>query len=78
MATLIKFLIYSHVVAGAISLISAPVSMAVFKGGNVHRIAGKIFFLEHGLHLCVCDNSGHVSLEAISVNGFSIKFLPGV
>ncbi len=44
MATLIKFLIYSHVVAGAISLISAPVSMAVFKGGNVHRIAGKIFF----------------------------------
>lgn len=44
MELLIKFLIFSHVAAGVISLISAPVSMAVAKGGTVHRISGKIFF----------------------------------
>lgn len=44
METFIKFLIFSHVTAGAISLISAPISMVVAKGGSVHRVAGKIFF----------------------------------
>lgn len=44
MDAFIKFLIFSHVAAGMISLITAPVSMAVAKGGTVHRIAGKIFF----------------------------------
>jgi hypothetical protein len=44
MQTLIKFLIFSHVAAGAISLISAPISMGVAKGGKAHRIAGKVFF----------------------------------
>lgn len=44
METLIKFLIFSHVTAGIISLITAPVSMAVAKGGTAHRVAGKIFF----------------------------------
>src|SRR5690606_19671681 len=44
MEAFVKFLIYSHVAAGAISLITAPVAMAVAKGGRVHRIAGKISF----------------------------------
>lgn len=44
METFIKLLIFSHVAAGIISLISAPVAMAVTKGGNVHRRAGRIFF----------------------------------
>lgn len=44
MEILIKFLIFSHVAAGAISLISAPVSMAVVKGSKAHPVSGKIFF----------------------------------
>jgi uncharacterized membrane protein len=44
METFIKFLIYSHVAAGAMSLITAPVAMAVAKGGRAHRLAGKMFF----------------------------------
>lgn len=44
MENLIEFLMYSHVAAGTISLITAPVAMAVTKGGKVHRVAGKIFF----------------------------------
>lgn len=44
METLIKFLIFSHVAAGCISLVAAPVSMAVAKGGNAHRVSGKIFY----------------------------------
>lgn len=44
METFIKFLISSHVAAGAISLITAPVAMAVAKGGRAHRLTGKIFF----------------------------------
>ena len=44
MQTFIKLLIFSHVAAGIISLITAPVAMAVAKGGKVHRISGKIFF----------------------------------
>lgn len=44
MEAFIKFLIFSHVAAGVISLVAAPVSMAVAKGGVAHRISGKIFF----------------------------------
>jgi hypothetical protein len=43
METLIAFLKYSHITAGAVSLISAPVAMAVRKGGYKHRAGGKIF-----------------------------------
>jgi len=35
---------YSHILAGAISLIVAPLAMALVKGGRKHRILGKIFF----------------------------------
>lgn len=41
---IIKILTYSHILAGAISLIVAPVSMSVLKGGKAHRLTGKIFF----------------------------------
>lgn len=44
METFIKYLIFSHVAAGVISLISAPISMVVAKGGTAHRISGKVFF----------------------------------
>ncbi|HET9054093.1 MAG TPA: hypothetical protein VFM90_07970, partial [Cyclobacteriaceae bacterium] len=44
MKVFIPFLIYSHVAAGAISLITAPVAMVVAKGGRAHRLAGRIFF----------------------------------
>lgn len=44
MEALFKFLIFSHVAGGIISLLTAPVAMSVAKGGNAHRITGKIFF----------------------------------
>lgn len=44
MDTLLKLIIFSHVAAGMVSLVTAPVAMAVSKGGKVHRFAGKIFF----------------------------------
>ncbi|MBL7839869.1 MAG: hypothetical protein JNJ75_07010 [Cyclobacteriaceae bacterium] len=43
METVIKFLIFSHVAAGAVSLITAPIAMVVVKGGSAHRVSGKIF-----------------------------------
>lgn len=44
MDNLIKLIIFSHVAAGMVSLVAAPVAMAVSKGGVAHRFAGKIFF----------------------------------
>ncbi len=39
-----KSLTYTHIIAGALSLIVAPIAMAVLKGGKAHRLFGKIFF----------------------------------
>lgn len=39
-----KFLTYSHIIAGALSLIVAPIAMVVLKGGKAHRLSGKLFF----------------------------------
>lgn len=44
METFIKYLIFSHVAAGGISLLTAPTSMVVAKGGKAHRVSGKVFF----------------------------------
>jgi uncharacterized membrane protein len=39
-----KILTYSHILAGILSLVVAPIAMAVSKGGRIHRLSGKIFF----------------------------------
>ncbi|MBX2962688.1 MAG: hypothetical protein KF687_09260 [Cyclobacteriaceae bacterium] len=39
-----NLLTYTHIFAGIISLIVAPLAMVVHKGGNAHRLWGKIFF----------------------------------
>jgi hypothetical protein len=44
MDKILKLLTYSHVLAGAISLLAAPIALAVVKGGRAHRLWGKIFF----------------------------------
>lgn len=44
METLITFLKYSHIAAGVVSLVTAPVAISSAKGGYVHRVSGKIFF----------------------------------
>ena len=44
METAIKILTYSHILAGIISLVVAPVAMVVKKGGDAHRLWGKVFF----------------------------------
>ncbi|WKZ58325.1 MAG: hypothetical protein QY309_10630 [Cyclobacteriaceae bacterium] len=41
---IIKLLTYTHIIAGIISLIVAPLAMVVRKGGKAHRFWGKIFF----------------------------------
>ena len=44
MDTLLKLVTYSHVMAGTISLVAAPIALAVVKGGKAHRLWGRIFF----------------------------------
>ncbi len=44
MNTPLYLLTISHVTAGIISLIVAPIALIVLKGGNIHRLTGKIFF----------------------------------
>lgn len=44
MEILIKGITLSHIAAGIISLIVAPIAMVVIKGGKVHRVSGIIFF----------------------------------
>jgi len=39
-----EVLIYSHIAAGSISLVAAPIAMVVVKGGKSHVLWGKIFF----------------------------------
>ena len=41
---MIKILTYSHIFAGVISLVVAPLAMVVHKGGTAHRLWGKVFF----------------------------------
>ncbi|MBX2945670.1 MAG: hypothetical protein KF725_07530 [Cyclobacteriaceae bacterium] len=41
---MIKLLTYTHILAGIISLIVAPLAMLVRKGSKAHRLWGKIFF----------------------------------
>lgn len=35
---------YSHILAGVVSLVAAPIALVVVKGGTMHRVWGKIFF----------------------------------
>ena len=44
MDSVIKLLTYTHVLAGILSLIVAPIAMVVRKGASAHRLWGKIFF----------------------------------
>lgn len=44
MGQLIEFLIYLHIAAGTIALITGPLSIANKKGGKQHRLTGKLFF----------------------------------
>lgn len=37
-------MLYTHVAAGVLSLIVAPIAMVVRKGGTAHRASGRIFF----------------------------------
>lgn len=39
-----RFLVLSHVVAGSLGLLVAPLAMLTVKGGPAHRLWGKIFF----------------------------------
>lgn len=39
-----RFFVYSHVAAGMVGLLAAPVAMAVTKGGKAHRQWGQVFF----------------------------------
>jgi hypothetical protein len=39
-----RFLVYSHVFAGFLGLVAAPIALAVSKGGPWHKRAGWVFF----------------------------------
>jgi hypothetical protein len=41
---LIQTILYSHIGAGAVSLVVAPIALVVHKGGKAHRLWGKVFF----------------------------------
>lgn len=40
----IDILRWTHIVAGSVALVVAPVAMVVQKGGKTHRLFGKVFF----------------------------------
>ena len=42
---LFKFLLYSHIAAGMLSLVSGAIPMALEKGGKLHRRAGLVFVI---------------------------------
>jgi uncharacterized membrane protein len=44
MNTIWLIVTYTHILAGIVSLVAAPVAMAAAKGASVHRRWGKIFF----------------------------------
>jgi uncharacterized membrane protein len=44
MEPFIVYLTYTHVATGILSLVVAPIAMVVAKGGQAHRVWGKIFF----------------------------------
>lgn len=44
METILKLLIYLHILAGSFALISGPLAVGFKHGGKLHRIFGKIFF----------------------------------
>ena len=44
MEQFIQILLYIHIAAGTVALISGPFAMSVDKGSNRHRLVGKIFF----------------------------------
>jgi uncharacterized membrane protein len=51
-----RFLVLSHVIAGATALLIAPVAMLTFKGGLWHRRAGKVSFW--GMAWIFCSTLG--------------------
>lgn len=50
----LKLFVFSHVAAGMVSLLTAPVAMAVSKGGSVPGCREN-FFLEYGVDFYFCD-----------------------
>lgn len=41
---LLMLITYTHIIAGILSLVAAPLALLVVKGGKAHRTAGKVFF----------------------------------
>src|SRR5262245_60157365 len=39
-----RFFVFSHVIAGTLGLLVAPLAMLTVKGSSAHRLWGKIFF----------------------------------
>ena len=60
----LKILLIIHIIAGFLSLVTAPVAMAVQKGGNAHRKWGKVYF--YGMTI--------VTITAILIS--SMKYIP--
>lgn len=60
----LKILLIIHIVAGFLSLVTAPIAMAVQKGGNTHKKWGKIYF--YGMTI--------VTITAILIS--SMKYIP--
>lgn len=64
MEIFLKIMLFIHIGAGFMALVTAPVAMAVQKGGNAHRKWGKVFF--YGMTI--------VTITAIVISAF--KFIP--
>ncbi len=64
MNIIIKVLLIIHIAAGFLSLVTAPVAMAVQKGGNAHRKWGKVYF--YGMTV--------VTITAIFIS--AVKYIP--
>jgi hypothetical protein len=79
MPSLFQILLGIHITGGSIGLISGTISIAVKKGGKLHRLAGKFFFW--GMFLASLDAlvlsnlPEHHNLFLFAVGGFTLYMI---
>lgn len=77
----IQLLIYSHIVSGAIALLTGSVSLVAKKGGFLHRKSGLIFvftmLVSTTLSMTVAVQPNHINTFLFSIGILTIYFVIG-
>lgn len=74
MESLFKIILYIHIIFGTIALLTGPIAIATRKGGNNHRLAGKIYTWSMAIVTCaaVYLSIAHENWFLLMVAVFSI------